>query len=88
MYSDLVSPTGGANVISNINITPFGNLTLPTSFDEVATESDEPPIPFDGGQITPAGAKTSQESNGLPPADVAIQGTQEFDMAPAPSMPT
>jgi hypothetical protein len=80
IYSDLVSPTGGANVISNFHMSPFGNLTLLTSFDAVGAESDSTPIPFDGGDITPADSEILTGINGLPPADVAIQGTQEFDV--------
>lgn len=80
MYSDLVSTTGGADVISDTNTTLFGNISVPTSFDAVATESDEATIPFDGYEITPDGAEEFTGINGLPPADVAIQGTQEFDI--------
>ncbi len=81
IYTDLVSPSGGADVISTINTSPFGNLSLPSSFDAVAAESDSSPISFDGGNITPTGPETFTGINGLPPADVAIQGTQEFDVA-------
>jgi hypothetical protein len=80
IYSDLVSPTGGANVISNFHMSPFGNLILLTSFDAVGAESDSTPIPFDGGDITPADSEILTGINGLPPTDVAIQGTQEFDV--------
>ena len=80
MYSDLVSTTGGADVISDTNTTLFGNISELTSFDAVATESDEATIPFDGYEITPDGAEELTGINGLPSADVAIQGTQEFDI--------
>jgi hypothetical protein len=80
MYSDLVSTTGGADVISDTNTTLFGNISEITSFDAVATESDEATIPFDGYEITPDGAEELTGINGLPSADVAIQGTQEFDI--------
>ncbi len=32
VYSDLVS-AGGANVISDALVTPFGDVTIPTTFD-------------------------------------------------------
>jgi hypothetical protein len=79
VYSDLVSPTGGSDVISAIDTTYFGNFSIPTAFDAVAAETDDAAIPFDGGDITPVGAETLTGINGLPPADVAIQGTQAFD---------
>ena len=75
VYSDLVSPTGGADVISAIDKTYFGTFNIPTAFDAVAAESDHAAIPFDGGgDITPVGSETLTGINGLPPADVAIQG--------------
>lgn len=80
IYTDLVSTNGSANVISNIHTSLFGNISVPTSLDAVAAESDAAQIPFDGGDITPVGTETFTGINGLPPADVAIQGTQEFDV--------
>lgn len=80
VYSDLVSTTGGANVISFVDTTSFGTFDIPTTFDAAAAETDDGAIPFDGGDITPAGSETLSGINGLPPADVAIQGTQEFDV--------
>ena len=79
VYSDLVSPTGGADVISATDKTFFGTFDIPTTFDAVASETDDATIPFDGGDITPVGSETLTGINGLPPADVAIQGTQAFD---------
>lgn len=79
IYSDLVSTTGGADVISDTNTTLFGNISVPTAFDAAAAETDDAAIPFDGGDITPVGSETLTGINGLPPADVAIQGTQAFD---------
>jgi len=81
IYTDLVSTTGGANVISTIHTSPLGDFSIPTTLDAVSAESDSSPIPFDGGDITPAGQETFTGINGLPPADVAIQGTQEFDVS-------
>jgi hypothetical protein len=83
IYYDLVGTNGGANVISNIHTSPFGDFSVPTTLDAVSAESDTSPIPFDGGDITPAGAETFTGINGLPPADVAIQGTQDFDVSGA-----
>ena len=79
VYSDLVSPTGSGNVISAIDTTYFGNFSIPTTFDAAAAETDDATIPFEGGDITPVGAETFTGIDGLPPADVAIQGTQAFD---------
>ena len=81
VYSDLVSTTGGSNVISAVDKTLFGTFSIPTSFNAAGAESDDKAIPFDGGDITPTGSETITGMNGLPPADVAIQGTQEFDIA-------
>jgi hypothetical protein len=78
LYTDLVSTNGGANVISNIHTSFLGNFSVPTSFDAAAAESDTAPIPLDGYNITPDSAEVFTGINGLPPADVAIQGTQEF----------
>jgi hypothetical protein len=82
VYSDLVSPTGGPDVISDTDTTLLGNISMPTTFDAVAAEweSDNATIPFDGYDITPTGPETLTGINGLPPVDVAIQGTQEFDI--------
>jgi hypothetical protein len=79
VYSDLVSPTGGSDLISATDTTYFGTFAIPTAFDAAAAESDDAVIPFEGGDITPVGSETLTGINGLPPADVAIQGTQEFD---------
>jgi hypothetical protein len=81
VYSDLVSTNGGSNVISAVDKTLFGTFSIPTSFNAAGAESDSTPISFDGGSITPVGSETLTGMNGLPPADVAIQGTQEFDVA-------
>jgi hypothetical protein len=81
VYSDLVSTNDGANVISFLDKTGFGTFDIPTTFDAAAAESDTATIPFDGGDITPADTETFTGINGLPPADVAIQGTQKFDVA-------
>jgi hypothetical protein len=83
IYSDLVSATpGGADVISDTDDSLFGDLGVPTSLNAVAAESDDATIPFDGDDIVaaPGTTETLTGINGLPPADVAIQGTQEFDV--------
>jgi hypothetical protein len=80
VYSDLVSTTGGSDVISATDSTLFGTFSIPTTFDAVAAESDDATIPFDGYDIIPDSTETLTGVNGLPPADVAIQGTQEFDV--------
>jgi hypothetical protein len=79
VYSDLVTTPGGANVISETDTTLFGDISIPTTINDVSAESDDATtIPFDGYGIVPDSTETLTGINGLPPADVAIQGTQEF----------
>lgn len=80
VYSDFVSPTGGADVISAYQTTLLGDISNFSTFDAVAAESDDATIPFGADSITAGGPETLTGINGLPPADVAIQGTQEFDI--------
>jgi hypothetical protein len=81
VYTDLASTTpGGTDVISDYDATLLGDVGVPTSFDAVSYESDDATIPLDGYNITPTGPETLTGVNGLPPADVAIQGTQTFDI--------
>jgi hypothetical protein len=81
VYADLAPTTpGGTDVISNFDTTVLGDVGVPTSLDAVSYESDDATIPLDGYDITPNGPETLTGINGLPPADVAIQGTQEFDI--------
>jgi hypothetical protein len=81
VYADLVSTTpGGANVISDTDLTPFGDIGIPTTFNAVADESDDAMIPFDGGDIAPGSTETLTGINGLAPIDVALQGTQQFEV--------
>jgi hypothetical protein len=78
-YSDLVSTTGGANVITDTLETPMGDFSLPTTFDtaqaENATAIDLP----DGDDLDPVGTMDVTGINGVPPLDVGVQGTQIFD---------
>jgi hypothetical protein len=82
IYSDLVSTTpGGADVISDVGANPFGQYNIPTSFDAAAYESPSS-FSFDGDTIAAAPGSTEVFTgvNGLPPADVAVQGYQLFDV--------
>jgi hypothetical protein len=87
MYSDLASTTGGANTITENLVTPFGDSTVPTTFDAVgglASDSSDPAlqdITLAGGyEIVPDSKEVFTAISGLPPYDVAVQGTQEFDV--------
>ena len=83
VYSDLVSPTGSGNVISAVDKTLFGTFSIPTSFNAAGAETELASIPIGdktGYEIVPAGSETFTGVNGLPPADAAIQGTQEFNV--------
>jgi hypothetical protein len=89
MYSDLASTTGGANTITQTLVTPFGDSTTPTTFDAaaaLASDSSDPAlqdITLAGGyEIVPATGSTEAITaiSGLPPYDVAVQGTQLYDV--------
>jgi hypothetical protein len=82
VYSDLVG-SNGANVITDTLDTPFGDYEIPTAFDAAQAE-DTAAIDLPGGDdLTPVGTLdytgTNGGINGLPPADVGVQGTQTFD---------
>jgi hypothetical protein len=82
IYSDLVSTTpGGANVISDVGANPFGEYNIPTSFNAAGYETPGA-FTFDGDTIEAAPGSTEVFTgvNGLPPADVAVQGYQLFDV--------
>ena len=82
VYSDLASPTPGADVISETLVTPFGDFAMPDTFDAAAVPAaGAVDVPLaDGYDIVPASTETFTGINGVPPLDVAIQGTQQFDV--------
>lgn len=77
MYSDLVGTTP---VISDYYVTPFGDFTVPETFNAAATEQAQTVTLADGYQIVPVGNEDLTGINGLPPTDLAIQGYQLFDL--------
>ncbi|WP_343710310.1 hypothetical protein [Mycobacterium sp.] len=93
VYSDLASTTPGGDVISDVLVTPFGQLRIPMTFDAaagIATDSLSTADPVAGGdEIVPDPASNEQFTgiNGLPPLDVVVQGHQLFDVDAAGTQP-
>ena len=92
IYADLTSATpGGPDTLSDTLVTPFGDFSIPVTFDAVAAETpvsiDVPdgagmPDALAGDDIVaaPGHPEVFTGVNGLPPGDVAVQGQQEFDL--------
>lgn len=83
VYSDIPSTTpGGADVITDTLVTPFGDFVIPNTFDASAVTTDGAvPVPLgDDYDIVPASTEHYEGINGVPPLDVAIQGEQQFDI--------
>lgn len=79
VYSELLGTNGGPDLITDTLDTPFGNFEIPTAF-EAAQAEVTPAIDLPGGDhLTPLGTLDFTGVNGLPPWDVAVQGTQDFD---------
>jgi hypothetical protein len=79
VYSDLASTTGGAGVITDTVETPLGDFTIPVTFDAADAEVSAPIDLPNGDDLVPASTLDFTGINGLPPADVAVEGTQVFD---------
>jgi hypothetical protein len=79
-YSDIVSTTGGANTITDTVVTPWGDYSMPTSFDAAQAETPVSVDLPDGDDITAVGTEIYNGVNGLPPVDIGVQGGQEFDL--------
>jgi hypothetical protein len=79
-YSDVVSTTGGADVITDTVETPLGDFTIPTTFDAAQAEDTAAIDLPDGEDLDPTGTLDFTGVNGLPPIDVDVQGTQTFDV--------
>jgi len=79
VYSDLVSPSG--DVVTDTLETPFGDSDVPVTFDAAQAETvSQTPIDLpDGYDFTSASPLDYTGINGLPPVDVGVQGTQDFD---------
>jgi hypothetical protein len=78
IYSDLASPDG--NEISQYRIHPNGDeSTIHTHFDAVqATSTHSIMLPSENYELVPTGSEVYSGVNGLPPADVSVQGYQQF----------
>jgi hypothetical protein len=79
VYSDLVG-SNGAYVITDTLDTPFGDYEIPTAFDAAQAETTSA-IDLPGGEdLDPTGSLDYTGINGIPPADVGVQGIQSFDV--------
>jgi hypothetical protein len=79
VYSDVVTPSG--NVITDTIESPFGDSTIPTTFDATAAEAPAAIDLPDGDDIALVpGSETITGVNGLPPVDVGVQSTDTFDV--------
>lgn len=77
VYSDMVSTTGGSNVISETLATPFGDYTIPVTFDAAADAFNNvaaSTLANDYGIVdTGSLPETIEAVSGVPPLDVAYQ---------------
>jgi hypothetical protein len=78
IYSDLASPDGDA--ISQYRIHPNGDESpIHTHFDATqATSTHSITLPSEHYELVPTGSEVYSGVNGLPPADVSVQGYQQF----------
>ena len=78
IYSDLASPSGDA--ISDYRIHPNGDESaIHTHFDATqALSTHSIVLPAENYEIVPTGSEVYSNVNGLPPADVSVQGYQQF----------
>jgi hypothetical protein len=90
IYSALASPEG--DVLTKTLTTPFGTETMPAYYDVAAGLSnntlDDPPVRLtDGYELAPATGVTENITSvtGVPPADIAVEGNQLFDIYNAAS---
>jgi hypothetical protein len=80
VYADVVSATGGADTITDTVKTPLGDYNLPVTFDAAhvpIADAGGVPIGY-GTDIDPDGSQAVDAIAGLPPLDVALEGTQQF----------
>jgi hypothetical protein len=83
IYSDLVGAgANGANEITDTLVTPFGDVTIPDTFDAAwipAVDAGGVAI-GNGDDIDPTGTETITGINGISPLTVVDLGTQTFDV--------
>jgi hypothetical protein len=80
-YAALPSPTG--DLISDTLVTPFGDYTIPVTFDAADIPvSDAAGVPLgDGADMDPVSAsQVITAIGGISPLTVALQGDQRFDV--------
>lgn len=77
-----VTPSASGNVVSDILVSPYGELTIPISFYDAtgAMAVTSFTIPSDGETVVPVGSEQISGINGVPPLDSSIQGYQEFEL--------
>lgn len=83
VYSAIPSASG--DQISDILVTPFGDYTLPVTFDAADVPvADAGGVPIGNGDVvdpvTGAGSQDILAISGVSPLDVALQGIQTFDV--------
>lgn len=85
VYSDLASPDG--DVVTDSWTNPFGGGSVPSTYDVVAGPStdsgDAQPVQLTNGyDLAPAADATENVTSvtGMPPADLAVEGNQLFDV--------
>ena len=92
IYSDLVSTDRRRGRDLDIHTTLSGTSAFPPVSTQSPPNRTPPRSPSTATTSLLMARKTFTGINGLPPADVAIQGTQEFDVTGSdgtgPSMPT
>jgi hypothetical protein len=80
LYS--VTPTASGNVVSDVIVSPYGDITIPISFYDAtgAMTVNSFTIPTDDETIVPVGSEQISGVNGVPPLDSSFQGYQEFEL--------
>jgi hypothetical protein len=86
-YSDIVPASGsGADTITETISSDLGSYTIPVTFDAAEAEgisNADLTLP-NGLTLDPTDGLTFTGINGLPPVDVGVQGTQDFDYTDGP----
>jgi hypothetical protein len=80
LYS--VTPTASGNVVSDVIVSPYGDITIPISFYDAtgAMTVNSFTVPTDDETIVPVGSEQISGVNGVPPLESTIQGYQEFEL--------
>ena len=81
IYSAIPSPTG--DLISDTLVTPFGDYTIPVTFDAADIPvADATGVPLSGGDdiVPDSASRLITATTGLPPLFAANQGDQLFDV--------